>query len=59
MKFAYSLGVDAIVPPGNFDHFSFAAERCEKILSHPFCEADRALLAAHLEAVKDRPFFGV
>ena len=59
VKFAYSLGVDAIVPPGNFAHFSFAAERCEEILSHPFGEADRALLAAHLETVKDRPFFGV
>lgn len=59
VKFAYSLGADAIVPPGNFDHFSFAVRRHEEILAHPFDEGDRELLLAHLETVKDRPFFGV
>ena len=59
VKFAYSLGVDAIVPPGNFDHFSFAVKRHEELLTHPFCDADRALLPGHLEKVKDYPFFGV
>ena len=59
VKFAYSLGVDAIVPPGNFDHFSFAVERHGEILAHPFDDADRELLEAHLETVKDRPFFEV
>lgn len=59
VKFAYSLGVDAIVPPGNFDHFSFAVERHGEILAHPFDDADRELLEAHLETVKDCPFFEV
>ena len=59
MKFAYSLGVDAIIPPGNFDHFSFAVEHHEEILAHPLDDADRALLLGHLETVKDRPFFAV
>ncbi len=59
VKFAYSLGVDAIVPPGNFDHFSFAVKRHGEILAHPFDDADRALLEAHLEKVKDRPFFNI
>ena len=57
VKFAYSLGADAIVPPGNFDHFSFAVERHEDILSHPLNDADRELLLRHLETVKDLPFF--
>lgn len=59
VKFAYSLGVDAVVPPGNFDHFSFAVKHCGEILAHPLDDMDRALLEAHLEKVKDRPFFGV
>ena len=59
VKFAFSLGVDAIVPPGNFEHFSFAVKRHEDILSRPLDDADRALLLSHLETVKDRPFFGV
>ena len=59
VKFAYSLGVDAVVPPGNFDHFSFAVKHCGEILAHPLDDMDRALLEAHLEKVKDHPFFGV
>ena len=59
VKFAFSLGVDAIIPPGNFDHFSFAVEKHEEILAHPFGEEDRQLLLRHLEAVKKYPFFGV
>ncbi len=57
MKYALSLGVDAIVPPGNFEHFRFGAENIEDFLTHPFSEADRRLLEAHLETVRDRPFF--
>ena len=59
VKYALSLGVDAIVPPGNFDHFSFGVENIEGMIAHPFSEDDRKLLEAHLETVKDRPFFGV
>ena len=57
VKYALSLGVDAIVPPGNFGHFRFGAENIEDFLAHPFSEADRRLLEAHLETVRDRPFF--
>ena len=59
VKFAYSLGVDTIIPPGNYDHFSFAVARHAEILAEPFGEADRRLLEDHLETVKDRPFFAV
>ncbi len=57
VKYALSLGVDAIVPPGNFEHFRFGAENIEDFLTHPFSEADWRLLEAHLETVRDRPFF--
>ena len=59
VKFAVSLGVDAVVPPGNFDHFSFAVKHCGDIFEQPFDDGDRALLRAHLEEVKSLPFFEV
>ncbi len=58
VKYALSLGVDTIIPPGNFDHFAFAVEHIDEMLAHPLSEAERCLLAARLEAVKDQPFFG-
>ena len=57
MKYALSLGVDTLVPPGNFDHFRFAVEHIDEALAQPLTEAERALLAARLETVRDRPFF--
>ena len=59
VKFAYALGVDAIIPPGNFDHFSFAVEHHEEILRNPLNDADRALLDGHLGTVREYPFFTV
>ena len=56
VRYALSLGVDTIVPPGNFDHFRFAVENIDALLSKPLSDSERALLAARLEAVKDRPF---
>ena len=58
IRYALSLGVDTIIPPGNFDHFSFGVDHIDDMLEHPFSEADRALLEKHLEEVKDLPFFG-
>ena len=58
IKYAISLGVDTIIPPGNFDHFSFGVDHIDQILAEPFNEKDRALLEKHLEEVKDLPFFG-
>ena len=58
VRYALSLGVDTIVPPGNFDHFRFAVEHIDEALDQPLTEGERALLAARLERVRDRPFFG-
>ena len=57
VKYALSLGVDTIIPPGNFDHFKFAVDHLDEMLAHPFSDADRELLTAHLAKVKDYPFF--
>lgn len=57
VKYALSLGVDAIIPPGNFDHFKFAVENIEKAVAEPLSEGERKLLEDRLKIVRDRPFF--
>ena len=59
MKYVFSLGVDVIVPPGNFGHFRFGAEHADAALSEPLTEEEQILLRERLQQVKDRPFFGV
>ena len=58
VKYALSLGVDTIIPPGNFDHFRFGTEHIEELLAQPFAEKDRLLLEERLKEVGNRPFFG-
>lgn len=57
MKYALSLGVDTLIPPGNFASFSFAAEHVDECLADPFSDADRALLEEKLRLVKGKEFF--
>lgn len=57
IKYALSLGVDTIVPPGNFAHFKFGVENLDDFLKNPYSAEDEKLLRAHLEKVKDYPFF--
>lgn len=59
LKYALSLGVDAIVPPGNFDHFRFGVEHIDEALENPLADSDLALLRGRLDVVRDRPFFTV
>ncbi|MBP5209584.1 MAG: aldo/keto reductase, partial [Clostridia bacterium] len=59
VRYAASLGVDVIIPPGNFEHFSFAVEHGREIFDTPLTDEDRALLAERLDRVRDRPFFAV
>ena len=56
MKYALSLGVDTLVPPGNFTSFSFAVDHIDECVEDP--NPDRALLEAHLEKVRGKEFFG-
>ena len=57
VKYALSLGVDTLIPPGNFAHFSFAVEHIEEVLDNPLSESERGLLSARLPMVRDFPFF--
>ena len=56
MKYALSLGVDTLVPPGNFTSFSFAVDHIDECVEDP--HPDTALLKAHLEKVRGKEFFG-
>ena len=57
MKYVLDMGADILVPPGNFECFSFEVEHIEECLAAPFNENERMLLQIHYETVKDHPFF--
>ena len=50
--------MNTLIPPGNFEHFSYAVEHEDEIVNHPITDGELAILKAHLETVKDHPFFG-
>ena len=55
MKYALSLGVDTLIPPGNFKSFSFAVGHIDECLEDP--DFDRSLLLNKLEQVRGKEFF--
>lgn len=57
VKYALSLGVDTLIPPGNFEHFSFAVDHIEEALDNPLSETEGNLLSARLPKVRALPFF--
>ena len=57
MKYALSLGVDTLVPPGNFASFSFAVDHIDTCLSQPLSEQDRLFLQEKLNTVRGKEFF--
>lgn len=57
MKYALSLGVNTLIPPGNFASFSFVVDHIDRCLANPLGDADRALLAQKLESVRGKEFF--
>lgn len=57
MKYVLSLGVDTLIPPGNFASFSFAAEHIDQCIEHPLTEQDRAFLEQKLQNVRGKEFF--
>ena len=59
MKYTLSLGPDILIPPGDFENFSFAVEHIRECLENPLTEDDLAFLRENLERVKDHPFFPV
>ena len=57
MKYAVALGADVLVPPGNFENFSFMVEHADQVFDEPLSDAERGMLKARYEQVKDLPFF--
>ncbi len=57
MRYAYRLGVDTLIPPGNFDSFSFAVNHADACLREPYGEKDEALLREKLKTVRGKEFF--
>ena len=57
MKYALSLGVDTLIPPGNYASFSFAVEHIQECLDNPLTDEDRAFLADKLKTVRGKEFF--
>ena len=55
MKYTLSLGVDTLIPPGNFKSFSFAVDHIEECLEDP--EYNGELLKAKLATVRGKEFF--
>ena len=59
MKYALSLGVDTLIPPGNYASFSFAVDHIDDCLANPLTDADRRFLEGKLERVRGKEFFEV
>ena len=54
MKYALSLGVDTLIPPGNFKSFSFAVNHIDECLESP--SYDEELLKEKLKTVRGKEF---
>jgi hypothetical protein len=56
IKYTLSLGIEAIVPPGNFEHFKFAVDHIGECLAEPLSSMDLALLKRELANIKEMYF---
>ncbi len=57
MKYSIAMGSDVLVPPGNWENFSFMVDHADECFSNPLNENDKELLKQHYELVKSMPFF--
>ena len=57
MKYALSLGVDTLIPPGNYASFSFAVDHIDECLRNPLSDDERRFLEGKLETVRGKEFF--
>jgi hypothetical protein len=56
MKYTLNLGADTLIPPGNFENFSFAVEHIDECLANPLNDADLALLRSRLPDIEGFEF---
>lgn len=57
LKYTLSMGADAVVPPGNFESFSFVVEHIDECLNTPLTDEEKALLADELRKIDGQYFF--
>ena len=57
MRYALSLGVDALVPPGNFESFKFNVDHIEQALATPLSAEENALLDEKVKEFTGWEFF--
>lgn len=57
MKYVFSLGVDTLIPPGNFSSFSFALKHVDECLQHPMTDRDGVFLEEKIKSVRGKEFF--
>lgn len=57
IKYTLSMGADAVVPPGNFESFSFVTEHIEECLANPLNDKDMTLLEKELKKIDGHYFF--
>ena len=57
LRYALKLGADVLVPPGNFESFSFGVEHIEECLAEPYGPKDEAILQERYLINKGKEFF--
>ncbi|MDF2685031.1 MAG: Aldo/keto reductase, partial [Clostridia bacterium] len=57
LKYTLSLGVNAVVPPGNFESFSFAVEHIDQCMENPLNDSDISYLKEELKKIEGHYFF--
>lgn len=57
IKYTLSMGADAVVPPGNFESFSFVVEHIDECLNNPLSDEERTLLNKELRKIDGQYFF--
>lgn len=57
MKYGIYKGADTLVPPGNFEHFSFMLQHREEWLNQPLTEQELQLLKNEAQLVREEMIF--
>lgn len=57
MKYALTLGADVLVPPGNFECYSFMVDHVDEVYGAPLSQQELDMLRLRYQQVKDHPFF--
>ena len=57
VKYAFHLGANIVIPPGDFKSFSFVINNYDEIVNQPLSSNETKLLENEFSLVKEYPFF--